>query len=105
MALLRLEPEHAGIARCDLADLRGGTPDENARQLREVLGGRLGPYRDAVLLNGGAALWVAGVSESLQQGTAKARQVLDHGTALAKLDALVAYTAAAAVELENGEQS
>src|SRR5262249_299554 len=56
-----LRPEDAGVERQPLDALRGGDRDENARLARRVLNGEAGPLQDAVALNAGAALWVAGV--------------------------------------------
>ena len=54
----------------------------------DVLNGKSGPARDIVLLNAGAAIYVAGVVDSLQDGIHKAAEVIDSGSALATLDAL-----------------
>ena len=85
-------PEHAGVARASLDDLRGGNARENAMALRAVLHGRAGPYRDIVVLNAAAALIVAGKADGLKHGAELARQSIDTGAAAARLDALVQAT-------------
>src|SRR5208283_4400550 len=65
---LTLTPEDAGLKRISPEALRGGEPEENAKQLAHLLDGAPGPLRQAVLLNAGAALWVAGAADSLAEG-------------------------------------
>jgi anthranilate phosphoribosyltransferase len=89
---LTLYPEDADVERMPLAALRGEGPTENARMLEEVLAGKKGPLREAVVLNAAAALWVAGASAGLREGAAEARRVLDEGSAARKLTALAALT-------------
>ncbi len=84
-----------GLARAELAQLRGGDAALNAAFLRGVLdGSEQGPKRDIVLLNAGAALLAAGVVEDMGQGIELARATIDSGAALAKLDALIATSQA-----------
>lgn len=87
-----VEPEAFAIARCTPADLAGGDAAENARLLREVLGGGAGPRADATALNAGAGLYVAGIAATLAGGVARAREILRSGEALVVLDAFVAAT-------------
>ncbi|WP_334164304.1 anthranilate phosphoribosyltransferase [Phenylobacterium sp.] len=94
--LFTITPEAVGLPRAALADLTGGTPAENARALRAMLGGEKGPYRDVVLLNAAAAFLVDEKVETLRQGVELAARVVDEGKALAALDRLVAITQAAA---------
>jgi anthranilate phosphoribosyltransferase len=89
-----IDPGDAGIARADASALRGGDAAENAAIAESVLAGEPGPRRDAVLLNAGAALWVAGAATDWKQGVAQARESLDSGAARAKLAALVEATTA-----------
>ena len=87
---LIIEPEDFGFERCEKADLMGGTPEENAVTVRDILAGReCGPKRDAALLNAGAALYVAGKVESIEAGIALAREQITSGAATQVLDALV----------------
>ena len=87
-----VEPEDFGIARARPEDLVGGDPPENARVLRAILEGEVGPRRDIVSLNAGAALWVAEAARSLSEGIELARESIDSRAASEKLDALVRAT-------------
>jgi len=87
-----LSAEALGLKPCRLEDLRGGTPEECAAILEDVLRGETGPKRDAVLLNSGAALHVSGRADSVAQGMRLAAQSIDSGKAQSKLDLLVQMT-------------
>jgi anthranilate phosphoribosyltransferase len=88
----QLDPSHFEVQPATVEHLRGGNRGENARILRQVLVGEdRGPKRDAVLLNSAAALFVAGRSKSLTEGWDRAAELIDRGTALAKLNALAKY--------------
>jgi len=90
---LTLTPEQAGLAYRPLSDLAGGEPGDNARALAETLAGRRsGAYAEAVALNTGALLWVAGRAETLAMGTAEAREALASGQAGERLEHLQALT-------------
>ena len=67
--------------RATLADIRGGTPAENAAALTRLLAGETGAYRNIVLLNAGAALVVAGRAADLKAGVAQAAAAIDDGRA------------------------
>lgn len=85
-----ITPEQFGFASAPSADgLRGGEPADNARLIREVLGGRPGPARDIVLLNSGAVIYVGGCAPTIDEGLAKARAALDSGAAADKLEQFV----------------
>ena len=76
-----------------LSDLKGGDRDQNAKITREILRGEdRGPRREAVLLNAGAALFVAGLTRSMTEGWDMAAETIDAGKAGAKLDELVAVS-------------
>ncbi len=92
-----ITPEQCGLTRATLVDIRGGaSAAEAAALLREVLRGTPGPRFDMVLLNAGAAIMAAGKAVDLPAGVAVARQVIESGAALAKLEALVAFGKGAA---------
>ena len=76
-----IQPEDFGFARCSRDALRGGSPEENALITRDILSGAQGPKRDAVLLNAGAALYIAGAAESMKAGTVLAAELIDSGKA------------------------
>ncbi|WP_159585840.1 anthranilate phosphoribosyltransferase [Chelativorans xinjiangense] len=82
-------PEEAGLARAEMAALKGGDGEHNAKALRAVLEGARNPYRDIALLNAGGALVVAGKAETLGDGVRLAAAALDDGRALAALEKLV----------------
>jgi anthranilate phosphoribosyltransferase len=85
-------PEQAGLPRARPDDLKGADATTNADALRALLDGVRGPYRDIVLLNGAAALIVAGVVDDLGAGVARAAEAIDSGAAKAVLGELVAIT-------------
>ena len=84
-----ITPEQFGFCRCEKADLVGGTPQENAAITRSILNGEKGPKRDAVLMNAGAALYVAGKVASLRDGIGLAAEIIDSGKAKQKLEEFV----------------
>jgi anthranilate phosphoribosyltransferase len=88
-----VRPEDVGMQRSRLADLKGGdTAEESAEQLRGLLQGAIGPRRDMLLLNSGAALYVAGKAPGMKSGVELATEVIDSGAALAKLEALISFS-------------
>jgi len=87
-----LTPERFGLTREPLSWLVVDSAEESASMIRGVLEGLPGAARDVVLLNAGAALYVAGVAASLESGVEKAAQAIDAGLARAKLDELVDFT-------------
>ncbi|MBM3836760.1 MAG: anthranilate phosphoribosyltransferase [Verrucomicrobia bacterium] len=84
-----LPAESFALSLARLSDLAGGDRAANARTVRELLAGReRGPKRDAVLLNAGAALFVAAKTRSMHEAIQLASEVIDSGQALAKLEEL-----------------
>jgi anthranilate phosphoribosyltransferase len=92
-----IDPVELGVARCDPADLRGGSPAENAAAIRAVFAGEDGGRRSAILLNAAGAIAAAGHAADLREGLDLARQAVDSGAAAARLDALVEFSRAAEV--------
>jgi anthranilate phosphoribosyltransferase len=88
----QLDPRELGFARSDPADLRGGTPAENAEAIRRVLAGERGGGRDAVVLNAAGALVAAGVVDDLAAGVGAAAQAVDSGDAGVTLERLVEFS-------------
>ncbi|MBR5712417.1 MAG: anthranilate phosphoribosyltransferase [Lachnospiraceae bacterium] len=84
-----IAPEDFGITRCTKDDLKGGTPAENAQITRDILAGAKGPKRDAVLMNAGAALYIAGKAESFADGIKLAAELIDSGKATATLEKII----------------
>jgi len=89
-----LRPEDGGLKPVAEGSIRGGTPEDNARLLAALLEGRGGPLRDAVLLNAGAALWVADAVDTLAEGVLRAAESIDSGAARTRLERLVVLTRA-----------
>ena len=85
-------PEEHGITLREPAVLAGGDPVTNAAITRGVLGGQCGGPRDVVLLNAGAALYVAGVASSIDEGVELAQASVDSGRASRVLDDMVRFT-------------
>ena len=78
-------PEDFGLKRCSKADLVGGTPEENAAITLAILSGEKGVRRDAVLMNAGAALYIANKAESMAEGIKMAAELIDSGKAMEML--------------------
>ena len=80
-----LDPIEMGLDYCSDEDLKGGSADDNAKILRELLDGAGGPKRDIVLLNAAAAITAGGKAGSIKQGLEVARKSIDSGAARQKL--------------------
>jgi anthranilate phosphoribosyltransferase len=87
-----VEPGDFGFAVAELDQVAGGTPEQNAAAARAVLEGELGPRRDLVLLNAGAAIYIGGMAASLGEGVQVAAEVIDDGKAHHLLRQLIAAT-------------
>ena len=88
-----ITPEQFGYERCEKGALTGGTPAENAEITKAILKGEeKGPKRQAVCLNAGAALYIAGKSASIEEGVKLAESLIDSGAALKKLGEFVEET-------------
>lgn len=80
-----ITPEDFGFERCTRADLRGGTPEENAAITLAILNGEKGHKRNAVLLNAGASLYIGGKAADMKEGIALAAELIDSGKAMETL--------------------
>ena len=87
-----IDPLDLGVERCDPAELRGGSPAENAAAIREVFAGENGGRRSAVLLNAAGAIAAAGHARDLGEGLELARDAVDSGAAAARLEELIAFS-------------
>jgi anthranilate phosphoribosyltransferase len=87
-----IKPEDLGIARCNKKDLVGGTPQENAAIVNDILGGAKGPKTDVVLLNAGAAIYLASDGITLKDGIEKAREIIVSGKAKEQLEKFIEET-------------
>ena len=92
-----IDPQDFGVPRCDLGDLVGGLPTDNAATIREIFAGAKGPKREAVLLNAGGAIAAGGHAADLSDGYALAAEAVDSGAAGERLEALIAFSQAEAV--------
>ena len=85
--------EQFGYEKCEKGALTGGTPAENAEITKAILKGEeRGPKRQAVCLNAGAALYIAGKAASMEEGVKLAESLIDNGAALKKLEEFVEET-------------
>ena len=87
-----INPHTFGMVTHDLHSISVENAEESGRQIMAVLQGEHGPARDIVLLNSGAAIYVAGIADSHAQGIEQAALSIDSGAALHKLDQLKAYS-------------
>lgn len=84
-----ITPEEFGIKRASLSDIEGGTPEENAEIILDILKGKNGPKRDIVVLNSAAALYVGKVVDDLKTGVKLAEKLIDEGIAYKKYQQLI----------------
>ncbi|MDQ0111526.1 anthranilate phosphoribosyltransferase [Paenibacillus harenae] len=88
-----LTPEDIGLKRWPIENVMGGEPAVNAALIRSIFAGEeRGAYRDIVLANAGACIYVGGLAESLREGAAIAAGVIDSGKAERKLEQLIQTT-------------
>jgi anthranilate phosphoribosyltransferase len=90
--LFTITPEAVGLPISSLAEVQGGSPEENAEALAELLDGKGGAYRNIVLLNAAAAFLVADQVETLSEGVEKGAVAIDSGAARKALDRLIEIT-------------
>ncbi len=84
-----ITPEQFGIDRCTKDELKGGSPAENAAMTRAILSGEKGVRRNAVLMNAGAALYIAGKADTMKEGIDLAAELIDSGKAAQTLEKFV----------------
>jgi anthranilate phosphoribosyltransferase len=89
-----LHPADFGLPKAAPGALAGGDAHQNAKIIEDVLGGGRGAARDVVLLNAGAALFVAGAAPSVGDGILLASRALDRGDAKRTLERLVSISTA-----------
>jgi anthranilate phosphoribosyltransferase len=87
-----IDPRELGVPPCDPAELRGGSPEENASAIRAIFAGEEGARRWAILLNAAGAIAAAGRAADLREGLELARDAVDSGAAAARLDELIAFS-------------
>ena len=84
-----ISPEDFGFSFCTKDELKGGSPEENAKITRAILGGEKGAKRNAVLMNAGASLYIGEKAGSIADGIKLAAELIDSGKALSVLDKFV----------------
>ena len=88
-----ITPEQFGLKRCKIEDLQGGDGTVNAQITKDILSGKeRGAKREIVLLNAGAALYIGGKAESIEEGISIAGETIDSGKAMETLEAMVKAT-------------
>ena len=87
-----LDPSMYGFEKKELETIKGGDPKYNAIELKELLNGKEGPYKDIVLLNSAAAIIGCGHEDEFEVALKRARLSLENGHALSKLNGLIQIT-------------
>jgi anthranilate phosphoribosyltransferase len=91
-----IDPLELGLEPSDPAELRGGSPQQNAAAIHAVFAGENGGRRNAILLNAAGAIAAGGHAEDLREGLGLAREAVDSGAAAAQLQQLIAFSVQAA---------
>jgi anthranilate phosphoribosyltransferase len=86
-----VQPQEVGLEPATDGAVGAGTPEENARVLRDVLAGQPGTERALAVMNAAAAIYVGGRAESLREGVERAEESIDSGAAVAKLDGYLEF--------------
>lgn len=89
IGIYRIHPANFGMDMADVTGLAVNTATESLAVIKDVFSGKPGPARDVVVLNAGAAIYAAGLADTLASGVTRAGQVLDQGLASEKLDELI----------------
>ena len=88
-----ITPEQFGLSRCPLADLIGGTPEENAQITKDILSGTLkGAKRDVVLMNAGIGIYLGSENLTMEEGIKKAEELINSCKAYEKMEVFVKAT-------------
>ena len=82
-----ITPEDVGLEAAPVSAIAGGSPEENAADMEAIVrGAETGPKRDVILANAGAAVYVAGLADSIEDGVTQAREAITSGAAADALD-------------------
>ena len=85
---IELTPEQAGLTPCDIADLRGGAPEENADALKALLSGTAPrAHTEAAAINTGALAWIFGKADDFKSGCELALETIRSGKCMERLTA------------------
>ncbi|MFA9378197.1 MAG: anthranilate phosphoribosyltransferase [Lachnotalea sp.] len=88
-----IAPEELGLATCELSELIGGTPEDNAKITKDILNGKeKGPKRDVILMNAGMCLYLGLDGITLKEGVEMAADIIDSGKAYQKFEEFVKAT-------------
>lgn len=87
-----ITPERFGFERCTKKDLVGGTKEENANITKDILAGKKGPKRNAVVLNSAAAIHIAKPEYSIEEAIKITENTIDSGKASLQLDKFIALS-------------
>jgi len=87
-----VSPQHFGFKSASMAEIKGGTPEENAKILRRILNGEKGSLQDVIVMNAAAAIVAGNRASDLKEGARLAEEAIDSGRALEKLDGLVRFS-------------
>jgi anthranilate phosphoribosyltransferase len=87
-----IHPEMFGMSVADISQLSGGDVSVNAQIIESIVNGRKGPYRDIAVLNSGAALYIAGITESIAEGIQRSQDAIDSGLSKKKLQELIKFS-------------
>lgn len=85
----KITPEQFGLNNANISELAVNSAEESLAVIKKVLNNEAGPAKDIVKFNSGAAIYVAGLADSLEAGIQKAEEVIASGAAKAKLDELI----------------
>lgn len=92
IAEYEINPFDYGLKLCDKESLKGGTPEENAKILQDILNGIEGAKTDIVLINAGAAIYLGGKAVDLAEGINLARAAIKNGAAMNVLNKVIELT-------------
>lgn len=87
-----VKPQDFGMKTAKLEDIKGGSIEDNVRIVKDILNGKKGPMQDVVLLNASAALVAGGVSSDFKKGIKSAKESIESGKAIEKLEKLVEFS-------------
>ena len=87
-----ISPEDAGIERASILDLKPTNTDESIAMFHESLSTESSPRKDIVLLSSGAGFTISGVTADIRAGVAMAREIVDSGEPISKLNALIEFS-------------
>jgi anthranilate phosphoribosyltransferase len=87
-----ITPEDFGIERSELDAIKGGNAEENAFIIEDIFKGKEGAKKDILVLNSAAGLYAAGITNSLKEGVEKAKEIIESGLALNKLNEFSKFT-------------